>query len=319
MEQFFKDLRQYLNTLNIVIKNIGEANWSEQLPLFVSAPYTFNIVSILEQQYALCIAKNNELPTPEQILIQKNMIESVSKLPVIFVFRDGSKELCRNLSGKGIGFVIPRKQCFLPGTVVSFREDKFDAADAKKREFFSPMTQMIFLYYLQEHISDGKLYFQDIISKFDLNKVYVSRTAKELQFFGVAEIGANKRNKYLLFDTDRKALWEKAQNRLINPVWKKIRGKNLPEGLPLAGISALSEYTNLNDDLFKTRAVYYKDVDIKSIEILEYEGEFLELWKYRPLIGNTGMVDKLSLYLALKDDPDPRVKSELSNMMEDIW
>ena len=49
---------------------------------------------------------------------------------------------------------------------------------------------------------------------------------------------------------------------------------------------------------------YYKDVDIKSIEVLEYEGDFLELWKYRPLIGNTGMVDKLSLYLALKDDPD---------------
>ena len=53
MEQFFKDLRQYLNTLNIVVKNIGEANWVEQLPLFVSAPYIFNIVSILEQQYAL--------------------------------------------------------------------------------------------------------------------------------------------------------------------------------------------------------------------------------------------------------------------------
>ena len=246
MEQFFKDLRQYLNTLNIVVKNIGEANWVEQLPLFVSAPYIFNIVSILEQQYALCIAKNNELPTPEQISIQKNMIESVSKLPVIFVFHDGSKELCRNLSGKGIGFVIPGKQCFLPGTVVSFREDKFDATDAKKREFFSPMTQMIFLYYLQEHIVDGKLYFQDIINKFDLNKVYVSRTAKELQYFGLSEIGACKRNKYLLFDTDCKALWEKAQNRLINPVWKKIRGKNLPAGLPLAGMSALSGYANLN-------------------------------------------------------------------------
>ena len=113
MEQFFKDLRQYLNTLNIVIKNIGEANWSEQLPLFVSAPYTFNIVSILEQQYALCIAKNNELPTPEQILIQKNMIESVSKLPVIFVFRDGSKELCRKHCFPGIANPIPLPERFL--------------------------------------------------------------------------------------------------------------------------------------------------------------------------------------------------------------
>jgi hypothetical protein len=37
------------------------------------------------------------------------------------------------------------------------------------------------------------------------------------------------------------------------------------------------------------------------------------------LIRKTGIVDKLSLYLALKDDLDPRVQSELSNMMEDVW
>ena len=79
MEQFFKDLRQYLNTLNIVIKNIGEANWSEQLPLFVSAPYIFNIVSILEQQYALCIAKNNELPT-----LKLKLFGYLPALPVVF-------------------------------------------------------------------------------------------------------------------------------------------------------------------------------------------------------------------------------------------
>ena len=147
----------------------------------------------------------------------------------------------------------------------------------------------------------------------------MSRIARELQILGVAEIGVNKRNKFLQFDTDRKALWKKAQPYFINPVWKRIRVKNLPEGVALAGISALAEYTNLNDDIVKTRAVYYKDIDIKSIEVFEFEGEFLELWKYRPLIRKTGIVDKLSLYLALKDDWDPRVQSELSNMMENVW
>ena len=228
MEQLFKNLQQYLNTLNIVIENTGEANFVEKLPLFVSAPFFFTVVSIFKQQYAFCIAKNNELPTPEQLVIQKSMIESVAKLPVVFVFDRGSKELCRNLIGKGIGFVVMRKQCYIPGTIVSLNEDKFDVGTVKKREFFSPMTQMIFLFYLQEHITDGKLFFQDIISKFDLNKVYVSRAARELQFFGVAEIGANKRNKYLLFDTDRKALWQKALHYLSNPVWKRKERRHYP-------------------------------------------------------------------------------------------
>ena len=319
MEQFFKDLQQYFNMLNIVVEYIEKANFADKLPLFVSAPYYFAIVSIGGQRHVICFAKNSEISTPELISIQKSQIENLSKLPVIFVFRSGSKELCRKLIRKGVGFVIIGKQCYLPGKVVAFNEDKFDVTTNSNRKFFSPLTQMVFLYYLQERIEDGRLFFQDIISKFELNKVYVSRIARELQILGVAEIGVNKRNKFLQFDTDRKALWKKAQPYFINPVWKRIRVKNLPEGVVLAGISALAEYTNLNDDVVKTRAVYYKDIDIKSIEVFEFEGEFLELWKYRPLIRKTGIVDKLSLYLALKDDLDPRVQSELSNMMEDVW
>ena len=73
----------------------------------------------------------------------------------------------------------------------------------------------------------------------------------------------------------------------------------------------------MNDDPIKTFAVYGKAFDIKNAEILEYDGSFLELWKYRPIITD-GTVDKLSLFLALKDDPDPRVESELADMMEAI-
>ena len=43
----------------------------------------------------------------------------------------------------------------------------------------------------------------------------------------------------------------------------------------------------------------------------------MELWKYRPIFKD-GIVDKLSLFLALKDNPDPRVQSELSDMMETV-
>ena len=45
----------------------------------------------------------------------------------------------------------------------------------------------------------------------------------------------------------------------------------------------------------------------------------IEVWKYDPaLLSETGVVDKLSLYLLLKDYEDERVQIELDNMIKDI-
>ena len=317
MEQFMQKLQQYLISLNIAAKNITEASFVRQLPLFVTAPYKIYIAWVLNQKYVLAVSSSNDVPSPEQIAVQKSKLEEVSDLPVLFVLQDATREFCRLLIGQGISFVIPGKQCFLPGGMISLNEDKFSHPQIAKREKLSSLAQMIFLYCLQEDEKGDGIPFQDLISRFDLNKVYVSRTAKELESFKLAEIRSEGRNKSLFIDSDRKALWQKAQDFLINPVQKKIRVKNLPADLPLAGISALSAYSNLNDDPVKTFAVYGKAFDIKNAELLEYDGSYLELWKYRPIIRD-GVVDKLSLYLALKNDPDPRVQSELSDMMETI-
>ena len=45
----------------------------------------------------------------------------------------------------------------------------------------------------------------------------------------------------------------------------------------------------------------------------------VEVWKYNPrLLTETGTVDRLSLYLLLKDYDDERVQIELENMMNEI-
>ncbi|ROT02923.1 hypothetical protein EEL42_13055 [Muribaculaceae bacterium Isolate-100 (HZI)] len=43
----------------------------------------------------------------------------------------------------------------------------------------------------------------------------------------------------------------------------------------------------------------------------------IEIWKYPPS-GTSGYVDKLSLFLTLKDDNDPRVEKEIAIMMNKI-
>jgi len=52
------------------------------------------------------------------------------------------------------------------------------------------------------------------------------------------------------------------------------------------------------------------------------EGRYtIEIWKYptcMPHQPNTKIVDKLSLYLSMKDDPDARIERELEELIENM-
>ena len=168
MEQRLKAFERYLRSISISVTNIQTASFSGQLPLFVSAPYVFYTASVLNRDYVLAIFQNEELPTPELITLQKNAIEALSSLPCLFLFKTATKEMCRILISKNVCFVIPNKQCFLPGSIVSICEDKFTLPQTKKRVKFSPLAQMVFIFCLLRKGGNGIISFHDLISTLKL-------------------------------------------------------------------------------------------------------------------------------------------------------
>ena len=81
MEQFLQKLQQYLGSLNIAPENIGEASFIRRLPMFVTAPYEIYTASVLNQKYVLAVSSGNDVPSPEQIAVQKSKLGEVSDLP----------------------------------------------------------------------------------------------------------------------------------------------------------------------------------------------------------------------------------------------
>ena len=109
--------------------------------------------------------------------------------------------------------------------------------------------------------------------------------------------------------------------RLIDPI-KSIEYTSdiFPEG-DVGGISALSHYSMLASEDVPTRvltAEWVREHKSSIPELHSFEDtQRIEIWKYPPL-GTSGYVDKLSLYLTLKDDKDPRVEKEIEIMMNEI-
>ena len=62
-----------------------------------------------------------------------------------------------------------------------------------------------------------------------------------------------------------------------------------------------------------------KDIEQSGCRMLPFEDvQCVQVWKYPPLVTDEQYIDKLSVYLTLKDDRDPRVEKELEIMINNM-
>ena len=128
--------------------------------------------------------------------------------------------------------------------------------------------------------------------------------------------------KQIQFTEQGKELWLKAQKFFQNPVERIVFADELTEyGKAYASnINALAHYSMLNDETRLYYAISKNKVKNFAIETNKYAGDnVIEIWRYNPEpLSNNGFIDKLSLYLLLKNDSDERVQNELEKTINKI-
>jgi predicted HNH restriction endonuclease len=93
-----------------------------------------------------------------------------------------------------------------------------------------------------------------------------------------------------------------------------------------AGFTALSEYTMISEDrvpAYATGIDAYQQMKhknmIKEVSYPEEAEAKIEVWRYQPeILSSLETVDKLSLFLSMKNETDERVQSALNELMEGI-
>ena len=94
-------------------------------------------------------------------------------------------------------------------------------------------------------------------------------------------------------------------------------------GLPLAGLSALSAMTMLNQPAITTYAIFGSNTELKGIDTLIDENIQVEIqvWRYRPalLSNNPGKVDPLSLIASIRNSEDERIQNAIEELLGELW
>jgi DNA-binding MarR family transcriptional regulator len=281
---------------------------------------------------------NQEEATPAEFAQQVVRLQKNFEVPVVLLLRRIEFYQRNRLVQMGVPFVVPRRQLFIPQLMIDLR-DHFPRAASKVTKYISAPAQLVVLYHLL--VKDvGSFSLRELARRTGYSAMTLTKVQDELKGCGLCEVEQVGRRKNLRFKSKGKKLWKNALPLLRSPVRSVKPLRECSAKLMKAGISALSEYTHINPDRMPVYAIkenVFKKVLMNGEAVVAPSRDeavvMVELWSYDPEVANlvdtvpcphggelerNQFVDKLSLFLSLRDNPDERVQGELKELMESV-
>jgi DNA-binding MarR family transcriptional regulator len=295
---------------------------SSGLPQYLRDRYRFFKMDVLGAECVLMADTDEREQTPAVIGKHLDQVRSRHHVEVVYV-RDAVTSYNRKrLIEQKVPFVVPGNQMYLPMLGLDLREHLKRLRE--KKPIFSPSTQALILHVLYRKQIDA-VTPAEIARRLGYSAMTMTRAFDELETAGMGEHTVLGKERHLRFAETRKTLWEKVLPYLNTPVRKRlyVASSMQTENGILAGQSALARYTMLaapkvpvfafSADGWKVRMQQEKILELPLPEPGAFE---IELWKYAPAhFAYEGIVDRLSLYLSLKDSADERVQSALEVLL----
>lgn len=319
LEEYFYDTLG----INVTLKRFPEQE-IKVLPLYLRGMYIYKTTRLFDRDIIFLEQKVKEHLTAEQYRKHIQIVENAFDRPVALILEPIEAYNRKRLIEKQITFIIPGKQMFIPQLLIDLKEFRYAAR--KKKEKFQPAAQCLLIFHLlKENVED--MNFKTIAEKLNYTPMTITRAVNELAEKALCRI-EGKKDKKVVFDRERKALWEMALPFVQNPVKRKIYVDEYIDNNLIyeSGYTALSYYTSIAGEpidcyaISKTDFIYLRKQ--KKINITnKIEGRAgLEIWKYAPgILANNRIVDPLSLYLAFKETKNERVEMEIDKMVAHLW
>jgi DNA-binding MarR family transcriptional regulator len=191
----------------------------------------------------------------------------------------------------------------------------------------NPSTQAVVIYLCIKNVA-AVVTPTEIAKRLGYSTMTMTRAYNELEDLGIGEFSDQGRERCLRFTGEKKTIWEKSLPQLRSPIKRRlyIKTENKECPWPVSGLTALAHYTMLaepHNPVFALNSVdwkkYLQHHQVAELALQELDSIEIEIWSYDPaLFGQDGTVDRLSLYLSLKDNHDERVESALDTMMKEM-
>lgn len=324
MRSLKQDLVRYVEAISGEMPVLEERSVSA-LPLFLRERYQIASAKILGRRFLLALEKGHpDSSSPGEYEQQTAALRSKLGEPVVLVIPAIPSYARNRMVHQGIPFIVPGSQMFLPTALIDLRE-RFAQSKPEPGKRLTPAAQCVLLYHLQKQSLEN-LPLKDIAEKVGYSPIMLTKVKDELETAQICTPSKQGRSIVIGFNLHGRKLWGHALDYLSSPVKKShwLRWDRPAYPAILAGMSALSRRTMLEDDRLPTYALLASTFQAnlekgvyRGCEGPEEADLRLESWSYNPLLlGDERMVDSLSLFLSLRESTDERVQQQLETLID---
>lgn len=330
MNNLIHALKEYLLSVGAEdVRIVPDSAAKQRIPIYLGARYEVYDAHLFGRDYCLLQLEKAVLPTPAELAKDAENAGALLEKPIVFLLPSLQPFERQRLISKGLAFIVPNHQVYLPMALVDLRKlsGRPSSQLSGERQALSAPAQMLLLLYLQ-HREIGNLSLNEWAERLRYSPASMTRVRQELEEAGLCQTKGAGKARNLVFENDRRALWNLAMPNLRTPVKNRTycrlaNGIQLP--LLYAGLSALENRSMISADPAPVYAM-----SISAFKAAMEEGKLfrysrgepdsieIEQWIYAPAVLSVDekQVDDLSLYLSLRDSPDERVQGALTEMME---
>ncbi len=298
------------------------------LPFFLTDRYRLAETTLFGRRLLILATLGQDAETPAAIAKHVATARSTSDGFVVVVLTDALSSANRQrLIQQGVNFIVPGNQLFLPELGADLRE-YFRSEVRPALEQLTPAAQVLVVATLLQEDLDGQTP-KSLAERFQYSAMTTGRVVDELQRHGILDVEARGRERRIAFSEEGDALWRDVRPLLQSPVRARRLVRPFPEvrTLPLAGESALADYTNLGPPPLDIRAVSARQwkalvyqYDLEPADDDDPAAVRIETWSYDPrlLCHHGPVVDRISLFLSLEDRHDERLEQAVETLMESL-
>jgi len=324
MQTELTQLKRYMQEALGVVISPNPWGESTHLPFFLRDHYTFFEVQLLDVPCLLMLDHGKQEQSPTTVRKHMDQVKAKWDGEIVYVKERVTAYNRKRLIEHKLPFVVPGNQMYLPLLGIDLREH-FKKLRAETR-IFSPSTQALVIHVLLRGNTEEIVTPAEMAQCLGYSAMTMTRAFDELESADLGEIISEGRERRLRFIESAKDIWAKAQPFLRSPVKKRLFISQLnvePPG-PRAGLTALANYSMLAEPANPVFALSREDWkslkqrrQVEKLPTKEPGALEIEVWSYAPtLFAENKLVDRLSLYLSLKESKDERIEAALEEMMK---
>lgn len=288
----------------------------DTIPIAVSSNFDFYEGRLLGESVLLAYIPDGDSISPVQMKRQAEIVRRQTGLVVIVTTPKIASYNRARLVSQKVDLVVPGKLMFLPSLLIEIKRERTSRTDLK--ETMPPFAQCLLLYHLQvSPIAEATCH--ELSNKFAVSYGTVNVAVRWLAAKSLIRLDGTK-TKTIQVDCGNRDLWNRALPMLVSPIEQVYYTDDVLEGQLISGTNALSVYTMINEDQNQCWALTKNEIKALPVERDKKFGQNeIQVWRYNPRILSTGeAVDKLSLYLSMKDNKDERIQMELERLIDEM-